>query len=87
MLHEIHAVRRFALTAVARLESQRQVGLQLPGQRLTAGRFRVENLRAVVFSLGEKVLVYAQKQRILRLVYRLGPVFDVRDLFLRQPSE
>ena len=83
MLHEIHAVRFFTLTAVARLESQRKIGLQLLGQRLTAGRFRVEDLCAVVLALGEEVLVYAQKQRILRLVYRLGPVFDVRNFFLR----
>ena len=83
MLHEIHAVRFFALPAVARLESQRKIGLQLLGQRLTAGRFRVEDLCAVVLALGEEILVYAQKQRILRLVHRLGPVFDVRNFLLR----
>ena len=83
MLHEIHAVRFFALPAVARLESQRKIGLQLLGQRLTAGRFRVEDLCAVVLALGEKVLVYAKKQCIFRLVHCLSPVFDVRNFLLR----
>lgn len=90
MLHEIHAVRFFALPAVARLESQRKIGLQLLGQRLTAGRFRVEDLCAVVLALGEEVLVYAQKQRILRLV-TVSVRFLMSETFfseiVRQPSE
>ena len=80
----------FALPAVARLESQRKIGLQLLGQRLTAGRFRVEDLCAVVLALGEEVLVHAQKQRVFRLVHRLGAVLMSETFFseiVRQPSE
>ena len=81
MLHRIHAVRFFALPAVARLEAQGQIGLQLLGQRLTAGRFRVEDLCAINASV--KKFWCTLRSSAFSVWFTVSVRFDVRNFLLR----
>lgn len=51
MLHQVHAVGFFALPVIVRLQPEGEISLQLLRELLAAGRFGVEDLRAMVFAL------------------------------------
>ena len=78
MLHQVHAVGFFALPVIVRLQPEGEIALQLLRELLAAGRFGVEDLRAMVFALGKKILMDAEQQRLLGLVDCARTVFDVR---------
>ena len=70
MLHQVHAVGFFALPVIVRLQPEGEIALQLLRELLAAGRFGVEDLRAMVFALGKKVLMDAEQQRLLQPEYQ-----------------